>query len=381
MKKRVSAAIAAMALVFTMVLGTVNVNAAGYSATKEETDAFVQELAQYNPYGHTAQYGDEWWLINLARSGAITEAQKKAYYESVESLVKSLASGTIDPANPSDNARVVIALNAMNYDATDVAGYDLVKPLKDLSWLTSTTDANKLIFAILALNSGDYEIDMSTYVQALCAMQQADNGFDSGWGTDVDTTAAAIEALAPYYNTDATAKSVIDKAWTYIFATQQPDAGFGGWGNSSSDTTAIVIMAATSMGINPATDARFTVGGVNVMQALYAFYVADGKFLYDLTGGMYSGENDMSTYHSFQAFIAYDRLLNGQTSFYDMSDLRVVPEEPAPTPEVPAPTPEAPTPAPEQKSPKTGDNHMYEIYLLAAAAMVTLMIARKGANN
>lgn len=352
--KRISAVLTALTMSFCVFFGALDVKAAGYTGAKEETDALVQELVQANPYGHQPQYGDEWWVLNLARSGGLAAEQREAYYRSLKEEVETLGTNKLEETEPKTNARVVITLNALNYDATDVAGYNLVAPLQDKNWLDANNgsiDANVLAYAILALNSGDYKIDLNGYVTALCGMQKEDMGFGTGWGTDVDTTCAVIQALAPYYTTDPSVKVVVDNALSYVLSKQQSDAGFGGWGYSASDSTAIVIMAAASLGINPATDSRFVVGEANVVQALHSFYSGDGKFLYDLTGGSYSGENDMSSYHAMQGFIAYDRLLNGKTSFYDMSDVRQ--PQIVPTQEI------ASEPSPEQtpvaKSPKTGE--------------------------
>ncbi len=62
---------------------------------------------------------------------------------------------------------------------------------------------------------------------------------DGGWAldgnaTDVDMTAMAIQALAPYYNkSNKTVKDAVDTALAWLSTKQNSDGGFSSWGKAN----------------------------------------------------------------------------------------------------------------------------------------------------
>lgn len=320
MKKtnKLTAMILTCVMAFSVLFGAQNVSAAEFSGTKAEVEALLKECYDNNPAKDKFVYGEglEWEILNYARSGAVTEAQKKSYCDSV---VKALqADGRDSFQYASENAKVVLVLNAMKCDPTNVGGYNLVAPLKDESCASLT--GNYLTTVMYALYSCDANVNCPSYVDALLASQDESGGFYDGWSVGPDGTAMIIQALAPYYNKDARVKSAVDAGLTYLVTCMDATTGaITSWGKPNSNSTAQVILALTSLGINPAEDSRFCQNGKNLITALQSFYCGNGMYGWDSPADT---ENFLASEQSVQAMIAYNRLLNGQTSFYDYSDLR-----------------------------------------------------------
>lgn len=312
-------------MAFSVLFSAQNVSAAEFSGTKAEVEALLKECYDNNPAKEKFVYGEdlEWEILNYARSGAVTEAQKKSYCDSV---VKALqAEGRDSFAYASENAKVVLVLNAMKCDPTNVGGYNLVAPLKDEA--SATADMYGLMYTMTALYSTDANASFPAYVDKLITFQKKSGGFDGNdgdaYGEDPDSTAMAIQALAPYYNKDARVKTVVDAGLTYLVTCMDATTGaITNWGTPNSNSTAQVILALTSLGINPTEDSRFCQNGKNLITALQSFYMGNGKYGYKSTADTDAYSIGYASKQSIQAMIAYNRLLNGQTSFYDYSDLR-----------------------------------------------------------
>lgn len=309
-------------MAFSVLFGAQNVSAAEFSGTKAEVEALLKECYDNNPAKDKFVYGEDldWEILNYARSGAVTEAQKKSYCDSV---VKALQTDGRDSFQyASENAKVVLVLNAMKCDPTNVGGYNLLEPLKD--YYSVTADMYGLMYAMLAMHSCDADVNLIAYEQKLLTFQKPSGGFDGyGYGEDPDSTAMAIQALIPYIDQDERVKNAVDAGLSYL--ANQVDSATGAitsWGTPNSNSTAQVILALTSLGINPAEDARFCQNGKNLITALQSFYMGNGKYGYESTADTDAYMIAYASKQSIQAMIAYNRLLNGQTSFYDYSDLR-----------------------------------------------------------
>lgn len=61
----------------------------------------------------------------------------------------------MDAKYATDNARYVLTVTALGYDATDVAGYDLTAPLQGLDYVRKQ-GVNGVIYTLLALDSANY---------------------------------------------------------------------------------------------------------------------------------------------------------------------------------------------------------------------------------
>ena len=130
----------------------------------------------------------------------------------------------------------------------------------------------------------------------------------SGTGLDVDTAAAMLPALAPYYNSDTAVKTAVDKTVAWL-STQQ---GAGGTWRNNANSTAQVVVGLAALGIDAHTDTRFVKGGKSAVEGLLSFALADG------TGFGYGGNvtyNNMATEQGFRALVAYARMKEGGKAY------------------------------------------------------------------
>ena len=321
--------------------------------------------------------GGEWMTIGLARSGRDVPSD---YYDAVVDYVKANIdeNGRLDYARSTENSRIILALTAIGKDVTDVGGYNLLGGLDSMEFIENQ-GINGPIWALIALDSHDYptsgDVTREKLVQTILDAALENGGWAlTGTTADPDMTAMAMQALAPYYDTDENVRAAVDKALDVLSAAQLPTGGFASWGSENSESCAQVIVALTALGIDPATDSRFVKNGMTALDALASFYVDGGGFRHTASGEL----DGMATEQGYYALAAYYRFVNGQTSLYDMSDVTIQPNTPA-TPDQPA-NPDTPdTPADPGTAQPTGDRGVtvWVIALTVSALCAAAVIGRK----
>ena len=229
---------------------------------------------------------------------------------------------------PTESARLILALTAIGKDVTNVGGHDLLKGLNSMDYI-KTQSVNGPIFTLLALDSRSYAVSGDVTRDGLVAAilaTQLDNG---GWpvmksktAADIDMTAMAIQALAPYYSKNEAVKAAVDKALTFLSGAQTQDGGYAEnvGGTNSSESAAQVLVALCAMKIDPLNDSRFIKSNHSVLDALCSYYVTGGGFKHTASGE----RNAMATEQCYYALAAYFRMKNGQNFLYDMTDVKFV---------------------------------------------------------
>ncbi|MFR8266131.1 MAG: DUF4430 domain-containing protein [Clostridia bacterium] len=302
---------------------------------QKEFDKIYQEtgssqVALASKAGLTAgTSGGEWVALGLARSGSISDTLAEQYAQAAYQYVKKKGSSTMSDSKSTENSRMILALTSIGKDPSDVAGYDLLEPLADLDYVKSQ-GINGPIFALIALDSHDYEIPKAVagktqttreaLIDAILAAQLSDGGWNvNGNGADADMTAMAIQALAPYYSSNAKVKSAVDDALKRLSKMQEVNGGYTSWGTANAESVAQVIVALTSLGIDPASDGRFIKNGYSTLDALATFYNDKGGFKHSQSD--MTASNGLATEQAYYALASWYRLKNGKTSLYDMSDV------------------------------------------------------------
>ena len=298
--------------------------AADYSDIYTTTGDYIASLGTPT----VGSVGGEWMALGLARSGRTVPS---GYYDNVVKYVKENidSNGRLDRTKTTENARVILALTAIGKDPTNVGGYNLLDGFYNMKGCLLGQGINAPIFALLALDSHNYtpthdDVTRKSLVELILSDQvKADGGWALEGATaeasDVDMTAMAIQALAPYYKTNANVKSAVDKALGLLSTMQQPDGGYASWGTVNSESCAQVIVALTALGIDPTVDSRFIKNGISVLDALCSYYVTGGGFSH--TSG--EGRDGMATEQGYYALAAYYRFVNKQNRLYDMTDVCV----------------------------------------------------------
>ena len=273
--------------------------------------------------------GGEWVALGLARSGSISDTLAEQYAQAAYQYVKKKGSSTMSDSKSTENSRMILALTSIGKDPTDVAGYDLLEPLADLDYVKSQ-GINGPIFALIALDSHNYDIPKAAtdktqttreaLIDAILAVQLSDGGWNvNGNGADADLTAMAIQALASYYSSNAKVKSAIDDALNRLSQMQEANGGYTSWGTANAESVAQVIVALTSLGIDPASDGRFIKNGYSTLDALATFYNDKGGFKHSQSDT--TSSNGLATEQAYYALASWYRLKAGKTSLYDMSDV------------------------------------------------------------
>ena len=290
----------------------------------EKTAGYLQ--AQIAAPG-TGSVGGDWLIFGLARSGVkVSQKYFDAYYENVEAAVRE-KNGVLSDRKYTEYSRTVLALTAIGKNPADVAGYDLLKPLADFEQVTKQ-GINGTIFALLALDSGKYEIPENPdaavqatrqmYVDELLARELPDGGWTlTGGEPDVDITAMTLQALAKYRG-QAEVEAAVERGLAVLSSLQEPDGGYVSWGSSNSESVAQVIVALTELGV-PLDDERFTKNGITVEDALLRFAQENGAFVHVRDGS--GGDDGMATEQAFYALAAIHRAETGETTLYDMTDV------------------------------------------------------------
>lgn len=277
----------------------------------------------------------EWAVLGLARAGVeLSDAYIQAYYGKVVAYVKAnIGSDGIlrkpdDKNTPviTDNERIILALTAIGKDPANVGGKNLLAALQDRNIMqvtdTSDTDINGLVFGLLALNSGNYTQDSYWLVQAILTQQNEDGSWSSSADTkpvgDVDMTAMALQALAPYYNEggDTTVNAAVDKALQWL------SAKYKNTGYTSAESCAQVVVALSALQLNANSDSSFvkTVDGAptSVLGDLLRYYLGEGQGFKHAASGMTADQK--ATEQALYAMAAYERYCRRTNALYDMTD-------------------------------------------------------------
>ena len=290
----------------------------------EKTAGYLQ--AQIAAPG-TGSVGGDWLIFGLARSGVkVPQKYFDAYYENVEAAVRE-KNVVLSDRKYTEYSRTVLALTAIGKNPVDVAGFDLLKPLADFEQVTKQ-GINGTIFALLAMDSGKYEIPENPdaavqatrqmYVDELLARELPDGGWTlTGGEPDVDITAMTLQALAKYRD-QADVTAAVERGLAVLSSLQEPDGGYVSWGSSNSESVAQVLVALTELGV-PLDDERFTKNGITVEDALLRFAQENGAFVHVRDGS--GGDDEMATEQAFYALAAIHRAETGETTLYDMTDV------------------------------------------------------------
>lgn len=170
------------------------------------------------------------------------------------------------------------------------------------------------IFGLHLLNNGYTGCYTAEQVKStLLSMQLADGGWCvMGQTAEVDATAMVVQALAPYYKRDTAVQKAVDKALNLLSVKQNVAGNFASYGVNNPESTAQVLLALASLGIDALADSRFIKNGNNLLNGLAVFALLDGSYCHE-EGGK---SNSLATVQVFYATVAYLRQQSGRSAFY-----------------------------------------------------------------
>ena len=273
--------------------------------------------------------GGEWMVLGLARSGR-TVPEAEDYYKTAIQYIEGAMdkNGRLHKAKSTDNSRMILAFTALGKDMTQVEKGKLLEGLSDLDFVCYQGH-NGPIWALLALDSGNYPVvkgataTRESLVDTILAAQTSDGGWAiSGDKADSDMTGMALQALAPYVQSNDRVAEAVDKAVARLSEMQNEDGSFSTYGSGAglvptSESISQVVVALSALGIDGDSDERFVKPGGSVIDALLTYALPSGGFRHLLDGD----RDGMATEQGYYALTAYFRFLEGKTSLYDMTDV------------------------------------------------------------
>ncbi len=289
-----------------------------------DTAAYIYETVQSPQIG---SIGGEWAVIGLARSSAeVPDEYFQTYYGNVENYVKE-HKGILHERKYTEYSRVILALTSIGKNPENVATYNLLIPLGDYE-KTISQGINGAIWALIALDSGNYEIPQNLvaktqatremYIEYILSSQKQDGGWsllESASQSDVDITAMALTALSSYTN-NKKVSTAVEKALTMLSVLQGADGGFSG--AVTCESTAQVLCALCSLGVR-SDDSRFVKNGNTVVENLVTYCSGSG-FKHVYTGSV----NQMATEQAFYSLVALYRFENNMPKIMRMTDPRTI---------------------------------------------------------
>lgn len=262
----------------------------------------------------------EWLVIGLAGSNRLSDATAAAYLKNVENHILSIKSNRLHPVKSTENARLILGITAAGGNPADIDGYNLLLGLADMDYIQKQGN-NGPIWALIAFDCGNYQLPQGSNVSReklvnyILSLQCS----DGGWGfykdaSDIDITAMALQALAPY-NEKESVKTAVEKALCYISANQTANGGFESYGEENCESSAQVVVALCSLGIDPQKEPRFIKNNHSVIDALCSFYTQKGGFCHQKDTIQ---TDDMATEQAYYALTAYSRYKSNLSSLYTM---------------------------------------------------------------
>lgn len=171
------------------------------------------------------------------------------------------------------------------------------------------------IFGLQLLNNGlmSSEYSAEDAVSMLLSMRLEDGGWAlTGTNSDVDVTAMTIQALAPYYASDGDVKAAVDEALAFLSEKQLDGGDYSSYGTANPESTAQVIVALSSLGIDPLNDDRFIKNSNTLLDGLLKYRAEDGGFRHTEEGSV----SETSTAQAFYSLVALLRVKTGEGSLY-----------------------------------------------------------------
>ncbi len=311
-------------------VGELNELIDGIVAYEEKTEDCSDAEEWIKALEATAGSGSEWFVIGASAAGI--EADYESYARKLEEFVE---------ANkiPSATARQRIAVAMM---ACGVRENDFIRK-------TAEEESDKLgimsrVFGLHLLNNNvaAEKVTKEELTEQILGLRKSDGGWAiMGTTSDVDVTAMVIQALAPLVKENKEVAEAVDGAVEILSGKQLENGGFSGFGNENPESVSQVVIAITSLGIDPLTDERFIKNENTVLDGLLRYRREDGSFAHTIDGDA----NVSATYQALLALASLKKFKEGRGGLYEFGEAESrTPREQDTAKEVEPTVTEAPTP-------------------------------------
>ena len=295
--------------------------------------------------GHSAE---DWYAIAIGRTGL--EDNYTSYLTTLRTTVQEryMQIGGLDTLKATEWHRIAMAVLALGGDPTDMGMNtegSTINLIGDGTYNRGKTaplgqqGLNGWLWGLIALDSMRYSVPEDAFdtrhsmITQILMSQLPTGAFTlDGEHADTDITAMALQALAPYYNSDerfeierdgsegraiVTVREAADAAVKYLSGIQKGQGSFSSWGSDNAESTAQVMVALCSMGIDPVNDPRFIKNGCTVLDGLLQFRCTDGGFAHVLKDGEPASPDSTASSQAILALNALYRYYADLRSLYD----------------------------------------------------------------
>lgn len=263
----------------------------------------VQELID----GHLTQNPQvsEWYVIALAQSG---EYSFSAYETALLAYLKDNS-----PSAAQSRQKYALCLSAVG--STD-------------SYIPSALEDSigkqgimSLVYGLHLLNNG-YKSQAHTaqsVIDTIISLEKADGGWAvTGQAADADVTAMTLQALAGHAQENESVRAAVDRALSVLSRIQLDGGDYQSYGKPNAESTAQVIIALSSLGIDFGRDERFIKNGKTLFDGLEKYRLSDGGYCH-IQG---EAASDTATVQALCAAVSYIRAAEGKGGFYSLDQAR-----------------------------------------------------------
>lgn len=290
----------------------------------------------------------DWYPFGMGRAGYPDDYD--AYIAIMDKTISERykEKGQLSANKATEWHRMTLAYLAAGGDATNIDGHNLIADGVYNRGKTADLGVqgiNGLIWGLLALDALRYDIPENAYesradlIKRIMALQLQDGSFSLNQKTaNVDLTAMAISALAPYYNSsgkqqytlkttnkkiEKSVREVVEQALSWLSENQQNSGDFSSEGTANLESTAQVAVALTALQIDVEEDERFIKNDHTVIDAMMNYENEDGGFIHaklydeDNPTSQPNKSNSMASEQALYAFVALYRAEKGERTLFD----------------------------------------------------------------
>ncbi len=269
----------------------------------------------------------DWTAMVLTFAG---EKDEKKYLTELETYIAKQykKQGCLSKVKATEYHRSALTILTLGGDPADVSakGED-VNLIADGTWnfpggSPGLQGSNGLIYALLMLDSKDYETEQpdlrEQYISELLTYQKDSGAFciDNSLSGDIDITAMALQALAPYQEQE-NAGTAVRKALDWLKSQMTARGTFQSSDGESAESSAQVILALCALGKDPDKDEQFIKNDQTLLDGLEEFRMKDGMYMHETSDDK---ENIMATYQSLLALEAVQTLKTEHRWIFDFTD-------------------------------------------------------------
>ncbi len=303
-------------LILISALGSVSVSAESNS-TADKVENFIGGIVAFNKSDSNIQNwingslsqnpadGSEWYIFALSQYGNYNFTTYK------NNLISYLNKNEVSSAS----SRLKFALVLSAVGSTDsyigkVAGEAIGKQ-----------GIMSYVFGLHLLNNVSTDNTKNKVINTILSLQKSDGGWAiMGDYGDNDVTAMTVQALAPHYKSNSKVKTAVDKALVLLSNRQKTDGDYASYGVDNPESTAQVLVALSSLGIDCNNDSRFIKNGNTLIDGIEKYRLADGSFCHKIGGGT----NDNATMQVFYSMVSYIRLTQGKSPLYMLDNAKPI---------------------------------------------------------